>query len=334
MNLAFTSFNWKVFKSSIKLLFFLLFILITAQTVVHASIGDIVSKPILINNDTWHDTLPGKGAVKVKITPARKKGLFNGNRIRYKIHILNTYDEAEEGTVTFKVFTDKNKLVTGGTYEIKVPANTSVNIRPKFKVKEPGWYDIITSVNLSDYDDTIKKVFGYKPTKMNTPVHKPADFDKFWAKAIADLKEVQPKYVIRYSEKQSTPTHKLYNIDMQSLENITIHAWLSVPRLPGKFSVLMAIPGYKQKTPPFFPDDQAIFCLAVRTTDQMYGAGLNPKNEEEFCMINIDDKNQYVYRGVYMDCIRGLDFIFSHSNLGLDTTKVIVSGGSQGGLYL
>jgi cephalosporin-C deacetylase len=54
-------------------------------------------------------------------------------------------------------------------------------------------------------------------------------------------------------------------------------------------------------------------------------------NTDNYAITDIEDKNKYIYRGVYMDCLRGLDFIYSHSNLGIDTSKIFVEGGSQGG---
>jgi cephalosporin-C deacetylase-like acetyl esterase len=41
------------------------------------------------------------------------------------------------------------------------------------------------------------------------------------------------------------------------------------------------------------------------------------------------DPECYIYRGAYMDCLRALDFMFSRPEV--DTTRVVVEGGSQGG---
>ena len=47
-------------------------------------------------------------------------------------------------------------------------------------------------------------------------------------------------------------------------------------------------------------------------------------------MINAEDKNAYVYKGIYMDCIRAVDFVYSHEHMGMDLTRVLAFGGSQG----
>ncbi|HEX7410519.1 MAG TPA: acetylxylan esterase, partial [Bacteroidales bacterium] len=43
----------------------------------------------------------------------------------------------------------------------------------------------------------------------------------------------------------------------------------------------------------------------------------------------LNDKELYIYRGAYMDCVRGVDFLFSRPEV--DTSRVAVEGASQGG---
>ena len=272
-------------------------------------------------------------SVKVRVIAGNNDCIFNGKKIRYKIEIKNTYKTPQDGTVLYEIVTEKNKKLFGSIYNVHVPAHGTLIIRTKFKVDAPGFYDYNTRVNLTDYDDTMRTVFGYKPKQINTPLHKPADFEKFWDEAKEELKKVEPKYTIQYKKDQSTSTHKFYTVEMQSLDNVTIHGWLSIPRLIGRFPVILVMPGYKQILQPFFPDDQAIFCLTVRSVAQMNKINKNPHNESEYCMVNIDDKNNFIYKGAYMDCIRAVDFICSNYKLGLDTSRIIVFGGSQGGTF-
>ena len=310
--------------SVIALLF--LFIIISAYFFTASAAGSFLSV-----NSVNKDTV--KEYVKVSVIARKSNSIFKRKKVHYRIHILNTYNEPQDGTVTYEIRSEKNKQLSGGVFNIHIDAKSSINIKTKFKVPAAGFYDYIVRINLSDYDDTIKSVFGYKPKLINTLFHKPADFDQFWDNAKKELATIEPKYVIEYSKKQSTKTHRYYNVEMQSLNNITIHGWLSIPRLPGKFPVLLVMPGYKQVLQPMFPDDQAIFCLTVRSVEQLNKKGMNPRDEPEYCMVNIDDKNNFIYRGAYMDCLRAVDFIFANYQLGLDTGRVIVFGGSQGGSF-
>ena len=271
--------------------------------------------------------------VRVKVSAGNKDCIFNRKYIRYKIDIVNNYKTKQEGKVTYEIRNDRNKQLFGGVFNVQINRKEFLSIPLKFKVTAPGFYELSTRINITDYDDTIATVFGYKPKLINTPLHKPADFDKFWEDAKNELKKVEPKYVIEYSKTQSTSTHKFYNVEMQSLDNVTIHGWISIPRLIGRFPVILVMPGYKQILQPFFPDDQAIFCLTVRSVAQMNKLNKNSRLEPEYCMVNIEDKNNFIYKGAYMDCLRAVDFIFANYKLGMDTNRIIVFGGSQGGSF-
>jgi cephalosporin-C deacetylase-like acetyl esterase len=48
-----------------------------------------------------------------------------------------------------------------------------------------------------------------------------------------------------------------------------------------------------------------------------------------YLLSGIENKNQYIYRGAYMDCIRAMDFLVSRPEV--DAKRIAVEGGSQGG---
>jgi cephalosporin-C deacetylase-like acetyl esterase len=92
----------------------------------------------------------------------------------------------------------------------------------------------------------------------------------------------------------------------------------------------MQVPGYSSTIVPSY----------VNYGDDIIGFGLNVRGHGNstddvnpgfpgFILYNIQDKEKYIYRGVYMDCIRGIDFLFSRPEV--DTSRVAVEGASQGG---
>ncbi|MFA6743643.1 MAG: acetylxylan esterase, partial [Candidatus Neomarinimicrobiota bacterium] len=48
-----------------------------------------------------------------------------------------------------------------------------------------------------------------------------------------------------------------------------------------------------------------------------------------FLLYHLEDKNEYIYRGAYMDCVRAMDFLCSRPEV--DASRIIVEGQSQGG---
>lgn len=48
-----------------------------------------------------------------------------------------------------------------------------------------------------------------------------------------------------------------------------------------------------------------------------------------YILSNLEDKEKYIYRGAYMDCVRGIDFLCSRPEV--DASRIAVEGASQGG---
>ena len=117
---------------------------------------------------------------------------------------------------------------------------------------------------------------------------------------------------------------------MQSYDNLAIRGWLVVPQDGKKFPVHYRVPGYVVALKPNMDNDDYItFDINVRGNGNSNDA--ISIGTDNYALVNIQDKNKYIYRGVIMDCLRGMDFLYSHSKLGIDTSKIFVEGGSQGG---
>lgn len=272
-----------------------------------------------------------EGEIITTIKPSNKDGLYNDNKnIKYNVTLVNKYKSKQEGTFTIFVKTDIGEPV--GEKEVKIKLSRR-GIK-KFSVvlpsvKEPGVYNLSAALNLSSYDDTTHHAFGYKISSINTPFYLPPDFDDFWKKAIDELAQVPPQYKITLDEGQSTYFHTVYKVEVQSLGNITCFGWLSIPKPKGKYPVLIGFGGYKIELNPLYYDDFITFTFNVRGIDRKINEQINPEHKEQI-VLNIEDKNEYVYRGIYMDCIRAVEFVYSHAEMGMDLGRVAVFGGSQG----
>ena len=90
------------------------------------------------------------------------------------------------------------------------------------------------------------------------------------------------------------------------------------------------MPGYVVGLNPNFDNNHFItFNLNVRGNGN--SQDVVNLSTEDYIYTGIESKDTYIYKGVYMDCLRGADFLFSHPELGLDTSKIYVEGSSQGG---
>jgi len=273
---------------------------------------------------------PETETIETTIKPHRKNALFDANHpVKYDVTLFNHYKDTQEGKVTIEVKTAQGGVVGISEVDFKVKPGAKKTVQWAIPVENPGFYDLNVRINLTEYDDTIRRVFGYRPYEINTPLHKPDDFDAFWQKAKDDLNAINPNYEITPDDILSTPTHRVYLVEMTSLENVRVYGWLTVPRVKGKFPVMYGLGGYRVEMHPLFYDDFIGFTINVRGIGESSKV-INPDRKEQI-VLNIEDKNKYVYRGIYMDCLRGLDFILTHQDMGFDISKIGCLGGSQGG---
>lgn len=272
-----------------------------------------------------------EGEIITKVKPYNANGLFyNGKNIRYSVTLINKYNLKQEGTFKLIVKTEEGKPV----------GETAVNIKMRKKgirkfmvtlpeITTPGVYKIDAALNVSTYDDTTRHAFGYRVNQIATPYHLPPDFDEFWKTARNELAAIDPQYRIIPDESKSTYFHTVYRVEFQSLGNIPVFGWLSIPKPKGKYPVLIGFGGYKIELNPLYFDDFISFTVNVRGIDKKVKEMINPENREQL-LVNIENKDDYIYRGIYMDCIRAVEFIYGHGDMGMDLKRVIAFGGSQG----
>jgi len=102
-------------------------------------------------------------------------------------------------------------------------------------------------------------------------MHKPEDFDEFWKTALDELAQVNPAYRIEEAEEKSNSDYKVFRVEMNSLENVRIFGWLTIPRtiIKGKkFPAVVLFPGYQVMMRPLFFNDFIGLSLNVRGMDK------------------------------------------------------------------
>ena len=276
-----------------------------------------------------------EGDIQVIMKPEKADGIFKGKKpIVYDVLVKNTHTDTQEGTISYTVKDAvKGVLWTEKIYDVKLAKKSSKHMQFIIPAPEqPGLYNIDLTINTTSYEDTTRHSFGYEIDYINSPLHKPADFDAFWNDALQELAKINPAYHITEAPEKTTAEYKVYKVEMNSLENVKIFGWLTIPKtwIKGKkFPVVVIYPGYQVMMNPLFFYDYIGLSLNVRGMDKKSEAYPIPDGEEVLTY-NIQEKEKYIYRGIYMDCIRGIDFLFANEHLGFDLNRITVLGGSQG----
>ncbi|MBH2003192.1 MAG: acetylxylan esterase [Sphingobacteriia bacterium] len=266
------------------------------------------------------------------IRPFKKESIFrNDDKVGYDVRLKNNTGEKIRGSMRVEVRNYKGEQTfnqeMGFTIDAKRGFATDLKLENDRTV--PGFYQLSIIVSANRYIDTLYFGYGVDPEKIYSNVNRPADFDQFWDDARRDLINIDPKFRVTRRGDQSTREVDVFMVEFQSIDMQTIRGWLSVPKERGRFKVLYELPGYlEEMRPDSLRKDMAVFRLNVRG----HGNSRDNTNADynTFNVIGLNDKNRYIYRGVYMDALRGLDFIYRHEHLKLDTRKVVVKGEGQG----
>jgi cephalosporin-C deacetylase len=317
-----------IFNNLIKM--FILLLLIGTQqlwtTDARAQSHTTKSEPAKKDDDEGDD-----GEVSTVVTPANKNAFFD-DKAKYTFEVKNTTPTDQVGKVSYQVTTETGKFLRADSIKVKIGKKSSEKYNFEIPGNGIGFYKISFMINVSDYDDTTKKVFGIKPDLIVSPYKKPADFDAFWQTVKNDLAKVKPNYKITAMPKLDKDRRHVYAIEMQSLGNMTIRGWLTVPITTNpnrKFSVLLGLPGYQVNLEPLMGIDEDLAIITLNVRGQGNSRGPIDTRKDEFIFYHIDDKNNYVMRGVVADCLRAVDFICSRPDLKHD--QILASGGSMGG---
>ncbi len=298
---------------------------------------DAKEKPVKENVTAAVEAPESEGDIKTVLKPSNFDGTFDGKEpITYNLELHNNYPISQEGTFKYIV----KEAITGAVisekkYDVKLSKKSSKNFKLKVATPpQPGIYNLEFSINTTTYDDTTHYAFGYEIAQIKSPYHRPDDFDDFWKTAMDELATFSPSYKIEEDFEQSNKLFNVYKVEMSSIDNIRINGWLTIPKtaMGGKFPVLVGFGGYQVLARPLFFDEFISFTVNVRGADRNNMSDVNPNNQD-ILTLNINDPLKYIYRGIYMDCIRAVDFLFANENMGFDVNRIAVFGGSQGGSF-
>ena len=272
-----------------------------------------------------------EGEVSTTLDIHDSNGIFNGTA-SFTFSVKNTLDEDQSGTVSYLLTTEGGVKVTSSSIKVKIDKNSSENYDFSIPDLKTGFYKIAFMINVTEYDDTTLRAFGIRAKEIKSSYARPADFDKFWQDTKAELAKVKPNFKVTPVPQKNTNNRYVYEIQMQSLDNYTIRGWLTIPKVKDKnrkFSVLLGLPGYQVDLDPIVGDDEDLAIITLNTRGQGTSRGPINTRRDEFIFYHLADRDKYVMRGVIMDCIRCVDFIYSQPNLRHD--NILASGGSMGG---
>jgi cephalosporin-C deacetylase len=212
-------------------------------------------------------------------------------------------------------------------------------------MKEPGFLRCIVTMEKDGQTYRGLGSAGFRPDLIKPIVEDPADFDRFWADGKTALAKIPMDAKLESVPNLSTSKADVYHVSFQNvgagISRVSrIYGILAVPKATNanqKFPALLRVPGagVRPYTGQIALAERGIITLEIgihgipvnlplTVYDELRAGALN-----RYMLYNLDNRDDYYYRRVYLGCLRANDFLASLPQF--DGANLAVIGGSQGG---
>jgi cephalosporin-C deacetylase-like acetyl esterase len=212
-------------------------------------------------------------------------------------------------------------------------------------LKEPGFLRCIVTMETGGQNYRGLATAGFRPDLIKPIVAEPKDFDKFWDDGKAALAKIPMEAKLEPMPNLSTSKADVFHVSFQNVGTgiskvSRIYGILAVPKSANpnqKFPALLRVPGagVRPYTGQIALAERGIITLEIgihgipvnlpqTVYDELRAGALN-----RYMLYNLDNKDDYYYRRVYLGCLRANDFLVSLPQF--DGKNLAVIGGSQGG---
>lgn len=208
-------------------------------------------------------------------------------------------------------------------------------------MEEPGFMTLMASVRYEGHRYTNRINLAFSPAAIRPTTPQPDDFDAFWSEAIAAARRIPLEPMMTLQPELCTPRCDVYEVRFQNYRRGNyLYGMLSVPKAAAerRLPVMIEWPGAGVKPhrglQTTLLDSNVIVLemgvngIPVNRDDRIY-ADLKANALRDYWTIHIDHRDRYYYKPIYTGTVRTVDFL---STLPfVDSTRIAVSGGSQGG---
>lgn len=209
-------------------------------------------------------------------------------------------------------------------------------------MKEAGFLRCIVTVEVDGKMYRGLATAGFSPETIQPTTDDPADFDTFWTQGKNDLAKIPLDAKLTLLPEYSTPAVNVYHVNLQNVGGdgrgvSRLYGILCEPKAEGKYPAALSVPGAGVR--PY----RGMIALAEKgiitfqigihglpvILDQSVYDSLGRGGLAGYMVNNLDNRNTYYYRRVYLGCVRANDFLTSLPKW--NGRDLAVTGGSQGG---
>jgi cephalosporin-C deacetylase len=281
------------------------------------------------------------GTIQVRVSPDRVGWTYQlGQPVKFRISVVLDGHPLTNARVSYSSGPEMmpptiEKIVTVPAEGLTVDAGT---------MKEPGFLRCVAT-----YYEADGKAYrglttaGFAPEQIKPTTEDPLDFDKFWGKGKELLAMLPLDARLTLLPDYSTANVNVYHVSLQNVgagdtgAPSRLYGILCEPKAEGKYPALLSVPGagirpyrglVEMAEKGVITFQIGIHGLPVNLDQSVYDS-LGRSAVAGYPTFNLDNKDRYYYRRVYLGCVRANDFLVSRRMW--DGRNLAVTGGSQGG---
>ena len=279
---------------------------------------------------------PVEQNVKVIVAPDHTDWQYKtGEKVKFNVSVLQYGNPLKNVKVKYELGPERMAPEMRDSMQLAVGLYT-INAGT---MKAPGFYRCIVTAELNGKKYRGLATVGFDANQIKPAVvSSPADFVQFWDNAKADLAKIPLDVRMTLLPERSTEKVNVYHVNLQNFRlGSRLYGILCVPKKEGKYPALLRVPGAGVR--PYNGDvataEKGVITMEIGIhgvpviMDPVVYTNLAAGALSGYQASNLEDRERYYYKRVYMGCVRANDFLtslpqFDGSNLG-------VTGGSQGG---
>ncbi len=278
---------------------------------------------------------PIEQRIKVVVAPDHSDWTYKTNeKVKFTISVLKDGNPLKGARIKYEYGMEKMDPIK---IDSTVLASGSTSIEAG-TLKTAGFLRCIAIAKVDGKEYRGLGTAGFDPMTIQPTVENPGDFKTFWDEAKTALAKIPVDAKMTLLPDRCTEKVNVYHVNLQNFRvGSRLYGILCVPKKEGKYPALLKVPGAGVR--PYAGDvamaEKGIITLEIGihgipvNMDPSVYADLGGSALSGYPNYNMDNRDRYYYKRVYMGCVRANDFLVSLPQF--DGAHLAVTGGSQGG---
>ena len=276
--------------------------------------------------------------VTIRLTPDRADWTYRcKSDVRLELQVIRHNVAIPNVTVGYTWGYEQRPALTKDSLRIDKIGKTTLTLHG---ADVPGFMTFTANVRIDGEQYTNYINLAFDPLRIQPTTTLPEDFMSWWQAELKKAEQVPLMPVFKHEPGMSNGKADVYMVHFQNHKaGSYIYGMLTVPKTPGRHAAVVEYPGagiHKFQSGNMAWADSDIVCLQIG----IHGIPLDMEAEvyqnltnggmANYAYLGLEHRDNYYYRRVYLGAAKAVDFLKSLDYV--DSTRIGVYGGSQGGL--